>query len=159
MGADKTKCKTAASIAGIDPYKEKKQIVAKMNANKANNTTKPSEDVTKAPVTEAPAATPATEAPTLPEQVTSTPTEPATSPDITVSAYGEPTTVTVKPIDGNKTNNGSNGKKDSDYNVIDIGSIGTGGGSIVFILILITAIVASGIVVVLTANKKREEEI
>lgn len=159
VGADKTKCKTAASIAGIDPYKEKKQIIAKMNANKANNSTKPSEDVTKAPVTEAPAAAPATEAPTLPEQVTSIPTEPATSPDITVSAYGEPTTVTVKPIDGNKTNNGSNGKKDSDYNVIDIGSIGTGGGSIVFILILITAIVASGIVVVLTANKKREEEI
>ena len=65
----------------------------------------------------------------------------------------------MKPIDGNKTNNNSNGKTDSGYNVIDIGSIGTGGGSIVFILILITAIVASGIVVVLTANKKREEEI
>lgn len=159
VGADKAKCKTAASIAGVDPYKEKKQIIAKMNANKSNNTTKPSEDVTKAPVTDAPTAAPVTDAPTLPEQVTNALTEPATSPDITFPAYEEPTTAAVKPIDGNKTNNNSNGKSDSDYNVIDISSIGTGGGSIVFILILITAIVASGIVVVLTANKKREEEI
>lgn len=164
VGADKAKCKSAASIAGIDPYKEKKQIIAKMNAEKSQNTAKPSESSTSAPsdntpATEAP-ATPVTETPTLPVETTAALNEQVTSPDVTLPTNDEPTTVFTAPINGNKTNTPKNNTKtDSDYNVIDIDSIGTGGSSIVFILILITAIVASGIVVILTANKKREEEI
>lgn len=165
--ANTANCKTAASIAKVDPYKEKKQILAQMNSEKNNNknqnngnggtsdnnTTKPSGGSVTQPVTEAPAATAPTES-----QVT----EPVTSPDITVPAYEEPTTAVLTPAGNNtskpgKTNNGS--KNDSNYNVIDIDSIGTGGGSIVFIIILVTAVLASGVVVVLTMNRRREDNI
>ncbi len=181
VGADKSKCKTAASLTGTDPYKEKKQIIAKMNANKSNESSTKSSDTDTTANSDKNAATipaeenttaakkedvttttpaPTTQPSTQSEQTTVAVTEPATSPIFTVPAYEEPTTVQITPVDGKKIDTGNSGGKSTPaYNVIDIESIGTDGGSIVFILVLISSIVVTGLVVILTANKKREEEI
>lgn len=166
VGADKTKCKTAAALTGTDPYKQKRQIIAQMNAKKAETATSAaSEKATRSSSDSTPATSPApvTEPPTV-EQATAA-TEPVTSPDVSVPAYVESTTAALSPLDGKNTSanptdpNGSGAKSVAGYNVIDIDSIGSNGGSVVFILILITAIIGSGVTVVLTANKKREEEV
>ena len=104
--------------------------------------------------------TPTNEA-TLPTEATEPVTEPVTSPDYTIPAFEEPTTAALTPVNGDKTNGNQSGKNNTpnnpNYNVIDINSIGTGGGSIAFILILVTAVIGSGIAVVLTMTRRREE--
>lgn len=156
VGANASKCKTAASIAGVDPYKEKKQIIKKMNSEK---TTAPAEE----PISgnnSGTVTTPTNEA-TLPTKATEPVTEPVTSPDYTIPAFEEPATAVLTPVNGDKTNGNQSGKNNTpnnpNYNVIDINSIGTGGGSIAFILILVTAVIGSGIAVVLTMTRRREE--
>lgn len=156
VGANASKCKTAASIAGVDPYKEKKQIIKKMNAEK---TTSPAEEPTSRG--NSGTVTPPADEATLPAEVTEPVTEPVTSPDYTIPAFEEPTTAALTPVNGDKTNGNQSGKNNTpnnpNYNVIDINSIGTGGGSIAFILILVTAVIGSGIAVVLTMTRRREE--
>lgn len=157
--ANEKTCKTAAAISGIDPYREKKQIIAEMKrkeqtTNAPSNTdpvTKPSNSTVNEPTTALPAA---------PSEVTEPVTEPVTSPDVTVPAYETPVTVPTKPagsMSGNKYPQYN--KNDVNYNVIDVDSIGTGGSSIGFILILTTAVIGSGIAVVLTMSKRKEDVI
>ncbi len=179
VGANENKCKTAATIANVDPYKEKKQIIADMNKPKTtassdtnsntknntgnntntknntntntntNNGTNSNSDVVIVTV-------PVTEAVTSPDVTeTETMTEEATteeSTEVPVYVYSGGEQVTGDSNSGNKSS-------EVKYNVIaGVGSIGTSGANVGFVLLFVTAVVASGVVVVITMNKKKIEE-
>lgn len=155
--------RTAASIAGVDPYAEKFEIIRRMNeppTTQAPPTTAAPETpattlppVTVPPTTLPPVTVPTTEPFTVPTTDNSLPVfaPPVTQPEAPTTPYEEPATVPY-------AQNPDVPNQEVIYNVQetpDVNSIGSG-SSIAFILVLTTALVATAAVVILTVGKKKE---
>lgn len=143
--------KTSAQLAGVDPYAEKKQILASMNPPTSEE---PSDEPSSAPEsTTAPDTTaPDTTAP--PESTTLPPAQEPDSytvfaPDESTENYTEPTYEQPTPPAG----------QDVNYVVSDdntsAGSIGDG-SNIGFLLVFVVVVAVSLTMVALTLTRKRE---
>ena len=170
VGVKSSKGKTAAEIAGKDPYVEKRQIEADMAAGKYDTT---------APAAEDPA--------TLPEEPTTVPEVPTTLPEVPTTLPQPYTTLpsmpavesyTVYTIDPNQQTEltdpytvpseqytytvpaASTPNQEVSYNVTNDGageksSVGSG-ATVGFLMIFVLAMVIAAAVVVLTMMKKKE---
>ena len=170
VGVKSSKGKTAAEIAGKDPYVEKRQIEADMAAGKYDTT---------APAAEDPATLP--EVPTtLPEVPTTLPEVPTTlpQPNTTLPSMPAVESYTVYTIDPNQQTEltdpytvpseqytytvpaASTPNQEVSYNVTNDGtgeksSVGSG-ATVGFLMIFVLAMVIAAAVVVLTMMKKKE---
>ena len=165
--------KTAAELNSVDPYKEKKQIIAQMNA-KPETTTKPQEQTTAKPETttkpqeqttakpENTTQAPVTTLPSVPENTTtaippyiteSTTAVPDTPgiivPDIQPTVPFEEST-TLPPVNQNTSFTPSG----SQTQVTTIGN----GTPIGLVLILFFVVIIAGSVVLVTISRRKEEE-
>lgn len=161
--------RTAAQIAGIDPYVEKKQIIEEMNrpTTTVPTTTVPTTGVPE--TTEVPATVPSTMAPVYTTQPSPTAIyvyETTTLPEgASINVEGETTTaqeIVSVYNPNNNTNVPLNTRPQSvkpDYIIEDEmpKSIGSK-APIGFVLILIMVIVISGAVIFMVMSKKKEED-
>ncbi len=162
----KSNIKTAAELNSVDPYKEKNQIIAQMNAEK-ETTTKKEEPATSKPesttlVPEITTSVPEITTSAIPENTTSVipsyTTESTTAiPDIPVMT--EPDTQPTLPFEESTTlpalnQNTSFTPSDNQTQATTIGN----GGPIVFMLILFFVVIIAGAVVLVTANRRKQEE-
>ena len=166
--------KTAAELNGVDPYKEKNQIIAQMNAKpetttqKTETTTKAPESTTKAPesTTKAPeitTAAPQTTLPAIPENTTSVVppyiTESTTAvQDIPVimppeaqSTVPYEESTTAAPVINQNTFNPSDNQPQTPS------TIGNG-AHISLMLILFPVVIIAGAVVLVTISRRKQEE-
>ena len=165
VGINSSKGKTAAQLTGTDPYAEKRQIIARMEAD-ALTTTEP-------PTTEEPTTLPE-ESTTLPEESTTLPLPSTTAPSTPAvesytaftldpnqqteytSIYADPYTVPsyTYPADSTHANQNVNYdvRNDEGATTTSVGSGATVGFMMVFVLAMVIAVA----VVVLTMMKKKE---
>ena len=164
----KSELRTAAELNSVDPYKEKNQIIAQMNA-KPETTTQKTEPTTKAPesTTKAPETTtqaPQTTLPAVPESTTTAippyVTESTTAvPDIPVVMVPETQvtvpyeeSTTVPPVVNQNTSFNPSGTQTQDTVLI-------GNGAPIFLmLVLFPVVIIAGAVVLVTINRRKQEE-
>lgn len=168
--------RSAATLAGVDPYKEKKQIIEQMK----NPTTAPTEAPTQSP-TQAPTEAP-TQAPTQPVQPTQivpvTPTQPQPTVIYVYPTTTEPETATIVNIEESTTaaNEPISSvyspeeytttpiftkptQSSAEYAIEDETPTSIGSKApIGFILVLVLVIVVSGGVIIMVYAKKKEED-
>lgn len=164
----KSGLKTSAELNGVDPYKEKNQIIAQMNS-KPETTTKAPETTTKAPetTTKAPEATtqaPQTTLPAVPESTTTAippyiteSTTAVTAPPVITVPETEATVpyeeiTTAAPVINQNTQFNPSGNQTQD--TVSIGN----GSPIVLMLILFFVVIIAGSVVLVTISRRKEEE-
>lgn len=163
VGLKSSAAKTAASIANTNPYKEKEEIISRMNAPTTTTTTakqtaptkngQQSTTIPNAPVSQQPITIYVTQ-PTAYAYI-----EPDTGSSATPSSYPyiDPSTVN-EPISQNGAE--PNTAQPVSYSVQDVGTDVTSIGSgvpIGFILVLLLVIIIAAAVVILTMGKKEEE--
>ena len=170
VGVKSSKGKTAAEIAGKDPYVEKRQIEADMAAGKYDTTVPTSEVPTtlpEEPTTAPEVPTTLPEVPTtLPQPITTQPTLPAVDPYTVYTVdpnqqteltdpYVVPSEQYTYTVPAASTPN-----QEVSYNVTNDGvgeksSVGSG-ATVGFLMIFVLAMVIAVAVVVLTMMKKKE---
>ena len=159
VGLNSSAGKTAAAITKTNPYKEKEEIVSRMNAPTTTTTTTKKADAPsgqQSTSTTAPAVSqqPVTIYVTQPTAYAYVPPDTATSAEPSSYPYIAPSTVSEPLSEPSSAQPVSYSVKDTS----DVTSIGTG-VPIGFILVLLLVIIIAAAVVILTMGKKKEEEL
>ena len=147
VGVNKS-IKSIASRYGVDPYKEKKQIIYDLE-HPEEKTTQKQETTTKKEET------------TTKKQETTTKKEETTTVAATTTQQYIPQEIVTVPVIGNtqETQIYENNVVNPDYNITDTEFEELGNGKpIAFLLILFSVIIIAGAVLFLTLGRKKQEE-
>ena len=156
VGVKSSSGKTAAQIAGKDPYEEKRAILQAMEDAK---TTVPAEE----PTTNRQEESTTSVMPSIPSTTAQTPTVPSTrsggtvttAPSVSVSQY----TQTYTPPESYYYNTTANQNQEVTYNVVNDGtqvsSVGSGSSVGLTLVFVLVAVIAAAMVI-LTLMKKKE---